>query len=99
MEELISQYVSNSGYMKRLIDAYIAIRIELKNLGYTEETAEKVSEISPKLHSAYVEFNDTLRLLRNNVEEFFGIDNWQPYNTIKNRLDQLNELFPLNDVD
>ena len=38
---MISQYVATSGYMKRLVDAYIEIRIALNDLGYTEETAEK----------------------------------------------------------
>lgn len=96
---MISQYVATSGYMKRLVDAYIEIRIALRDLGHTEETAKKVSIISPELNNAHLEFSDALRSLKNNVEEFFGIDNWQPYNTIKDRLDQLNELFPLNDGD
>jgi hypothetical protein len=99
MEEMISQYVATSGYMKRLVDAYIEIRIALNDLGYTEKTAEKVDIISPELHRAHLEFTDAYRSLKNIVEEFFGIDNWEPYNTIKDRLNQLNELFPLNDGD
>lgn len=96
---MISQYVATSGYMKRLVDAYIEIRIALKDLGHTEETAKKVGMISPELHRAQLEFTDSYTSLKNNVREFFGIDNWEPYNTIKDRLNQLNELFPLNDGD
>ena len=48
-ERVISNYLANSKNMEDVMNAYRNIRFELKKLGHTEESAQRITNITPIL--------------------------------------------------
>ena len=70
---------------------------ELKRLGYTEETAAKVSNMTVELFKAHDEFNYYLHMLKKELSDMFNLEENDLNLIIHKRLEKINELFPLND--
>ena len=99
MEKIVNKYLDGSFNYSSLFDAYIRIRKELKRLGYTEETAAKVSNMTVELFKAHDEFNYYLHMLKKELSDMFNLDENDLNLIIHKRLEKINELFPLNDGD
>jgi hypothetical protein len=97
MEKIINKYLENSFNYSSLFDAYIRIRKELKRLGYTEETANKVSSMTVELFKSHDEFNYYLHMLKRELSDMFNLEENELNLIIHKRLEKINELFPLND--
>jgi hypothetical protein len=99
MEKIVNKYLDGSFNYSSLFDAYIRIRKELKRLGYTEETAAKVSNMTVELFKAHDEFNYYLHMLKKELSDMFNLEENDLNLIIHKRLEKINELFPLNDGD
>jgi hypothetical protein len=97
MEKIVNTYLDGSFNYSSLFDAYIRIRKELKRLGYTEETAAKVSNMTVELFKAHDEFNYYLHMLKKELSDMFNLEENDLNLIIHKRLEKINELFPLND--
>jgi hypothetical protein len=97
MEKIVNKYLDGSFNYSSLFDAYIRIRKELKRLGYTEETAAKVSNMTVELFKAHDEFNYYLHMLKKELSDMFNLEENDLNLIIHKRLEKINELFPLND--
>lgn len=99
-EKLFDKYLENSVTWQNVKEAYIAIRLELKMLGFSEETIESVNIITPELVKQQLIFGGELKQLRKEFKSIFGIDDYQLVSVyLENKIKPLNDLFPLNDVD
>jgi len=96
MEETVIKYINESGDLSEMIDSYIRIRKELKELGHTEETIGKVSFVTAELYSAKNSFHDAMNNLKKRVQDLFDVDNETFFAIIEKKINNLNELFPLN---
>jgi hypothetical protein len=99
MEKIVNKYLDGSFNYSSLFDTYIRIRKELKRLGYTEETAAKVSNMTVELFKAHDEFNYYLHMLKKELSDMFNLEENDLNLIIHKRLEKINELFPLNDGD
>lgn len=97
MEKIVNKYLDGSFNYSSLFDAYIRIRKELKRLGYTEETANKVSSMTVELFKSHDEFNYYLHMLKRELSDMFNLEENELNLIIHKRLEKINELFPLND--
>jgi hypothetical protein len=97
MEKIVNKYLDGSFNYSSLFDTYIRIRKELKRLGYTEETAAKVSNMTVELFKAHDEFNYYLHMLKKELSDMFNLEENDLNLIIHKRLEKINELFPLND--
>jgi len=96
MLELVNDYLNNSPIMAEIIDAYIRIRKELKRLGHTEKSIEKVTKVTLELFKAQDLFYSNQIRLRRKIEEIFNVDETVVNELIQDRLTKINELIPLN---
>ena len=60
--------------MEDVMNAYRNIRFELKKLGYTEESAKRVTNITPILGLNQTELQYYLRELKEEMSELFNLD-------------------------
>jgi hypothetical protein len=97
MEKIVNKYLDGSFNYSSLFDAYIRIRKELKRLGYTEETAAKVSNMTVELFKAHDEFNYYSHMLKKELSDMFNLEENDLNLIIHKRLEKINKLFPLND--
>jgi hypothetical protein len=99
-EKLLDKYLQNSVTWQNVKEAYIAIRSELKSLGYSEETLERVDHISAELVKQQLIFGHELKQLRKEFKSIFGLDDHERVSVyLENKIKPINDLFPLNDVD
>jgi hypothetical protein len=73
-EKFVSNYLANSKNMEDVMNAYRNIRFELKKLGYTEESAKRVTNITPILGLNQTELQYYLRELKEEMSELFNLD-------------------------
>lgn len=99
-QKLFDKLLEKSITFNRLKDAYIAIRLELKRLGHTEKTINRVDQITPELHRQQLIFESQLRQLKKELKSWTGFDDFQWVTVyIQHKMKPLNDLFPLNDGD
>lgn len=99
MDNSIAKFLGEDQNMKNVINAYINIRHELKKLGHTEETAQRITNITPILGLNKTAFDYYLKSLTEDFEELFNLDKEKLLFYVRERLNKIDELIPLNDVD
>lgn len=99
MKDSISKFLGEDQNMKNVINAYINIRHELKKLGHTEESAQRISNITPILGLNKTAFDYYLKILIEDFEDLFNLDKEKLLFYVRERLNKIDELIPLNDGD
>lgn len=96
-EELIQNYLGSSQAMTDVLNAYRNIRLELKKLGYTEKTAEKVTQITPLLGLNKTAFDYYYKQLKEELSDLFNLDENTINYYVTQKLEKINSIIPLND--
>ena len=96
-EKVISKYLANSKNMEDVINAYRNIRFELKRLGHTEESAKTVINITPILGLNKSAFDYYLNLLKEELSELFNLDEKMILFYVRQVLNKIDSIIPLND--
>lgn len=97
MKDSISKFLGEDQNMKNVINAYINIRHELKKLGHTEESAQRITNITPILGLNKTAFDYYLKILIEDFEDLFNLDKEKLLFYVRERLNKIDELIPLND--
>ena len=79
------------------MNAYRNIRFELKKLGYTEESAKRVTNITPILGLNQTELQYYLRELKEEMSELFNLDEKMVLFYVQQVLNKIDSVIPLND--
>lgn len=96
-DKIISNYLANSKNMEDVINAYRNIRFELKRLGHTEESAKTVINITPILGLNKSAFDYYLNLLKEELSELFNLDEKMILFYVRQVLNKIDSIIPLND--
>mgnify|MGYP000126421939 CR=1 FL=1 len=96
-EKFVSNYLANSKNMEDVMNAYRNIRFELKKLGYTEESAKRVTNITPILGLNQTELQYYLRELKEEMSELFNLDEKMVLFYVQQVLNKIDSVIPLND--
>ena len=99
MKDSISKFLGEDQNMKNVINAYINIRHELKKLGHTEESAQRITNITPILGLNKTAFDYYLKILIEDFEDLFNLDKEKLLFYVRERLNKIDELIPLSDGD
>ena len=83
--------------MEDVINAYRNIRFELKRLGHTEESAKTVINITPVLGLNKSAFDYYLNLLKEELSELFNLDEKMILFYVRQVLNKIDSIIPLND--
>jgi len=83
--------------MEDVINAYRNIRFELKRLGHTEESAKTVINITPILGLNKSSFDYYLNLLKEELSELFNLDEKMILFYVRQVLNKIDSIIPLND--
>ena len=83
--------------MEDVMNAYRNIRFELKKLGYTEESAKRVTNITPILGLNQTELQYYLRELKEEMSELFNLDEKMILFYVRQVLNKIDSIIPLND--
>jgi len=95
-EEGVKRFLNNSSKFREILDDYIELRLTLKELGYSEDTIEKVETPEYDLLKIRQKLFHKISDLQTSIKLFFPNDEtWSVY--LSERLRKLNELYPLND--
>lgn len=95
-EKIVSNYLANSKNMENVINAYRSIRFELKRLGHTEESAERVGDITPELVLQNNTFGYYLKELKEEMSELFNLDEKMVIFYVQQVLNKIDSVTPLN---
>ena len=79
------------------MNAYRNIRFELKKLGYTEESAQRITNITPILGLNKSAFDYYLNLLKEELSELFNLDEKMILFYVRQVLNKIDSIIPLND--
>jgi hypothetical protein len=96
-ERVISNYLANSKNMEDVMNAYRNIRFELKKLGHTEESAQRITNITPILGLNKSAFDYYLNLLKEELSELFNLDEKMILFYVRQVLNKIDSIIPLND--
>jgi hypothetical protein len=96
-EKFVSNYLANSKNMEDVMNAYRNIRFELKRLGHTEESAKRVTNITPILGLNQTELQYYLRELKEEMSELFNLDEKMVLFYVQQVLNKIDSVIPLND--
>jgi len=95
-ERVISNYLANSKNMEDVMNAYRNIRFELKKLGHTEESAQRITNITPILGLNKSAFDYYLNLLKEELSELFNLDEKMILFYVRQVLNKIDSIIPLN---
>jgi len=95
-DKIISNYLANSKNMEDVINAYRNIRFELKRLGH-KESAKTVINITPILGLNKSAFDYYLNLLKEELSELFNLDEKMILFYVRQVLNKIDSIIPLND--
>ncbi len=98
-EELIEKYLGSSQAMTDVLNAYRNIRFELKKMGHTEKSAQKVTKITPILGLNQTAFQYYLKQLKEEMSDLFNLDENTINFIVSQKLEKINSIIPLNDGD
>lgn len=79
------------------MNAYRNIRFELKKLGHTEESAQRITNITPILGLNKSAFDYYLNLLKEELSELFNLDEKMILFYVRQVLNKIDSIIPLND--
>ena len=79
------------------MNAYRNIRFELKRLGHTEESAQRITNITPILGLNKSAFDYYLNLLKEELSELFNLDEKMILFYVRQVLNKIDSIIPLND--
>lgn len=96
-ERVISNYLANSKNMEDVMNAYRNIRFELKKLGHTEESAQRITSVTPILGLNKSAFDYYLNLLKEELSELFNLDEKMILFYVRQVLNKIDSIIPLND--
>jgi len=83
--------------MEDVMNAYRNIRFELKKLGHTEESAQRITNITPILGLNKSAFDYYLNLLKEELSELFNLDEKMILFYVRQVLNKIDSIIPLND--
>ena len=95
----INEFLQDLKEYKKFVNAYTAIRKELKRLGHTEETVSRVTNVTSELMENWELFKDSKEKILKVVPKMLGIDEESVKLRLQTHLSILNNLYPLNDGD
>jgi hypothetical protein len=98
-EKIVSNYLANSKSMEDVMNAYRNIRFELKKLGYTEESAKRVTNITPILGLNQSAFHYYFEQLKEEMSDLFNLDEKMILFYVQQVLNKIDSVIPLNDGD
>lgn len=78
------------------MNAYRNIRFELKKLGHTEESAQRITNITPILGLNKSAFDYYLNLLKEELSELFNLDEKMILFYVRQVLNKIDSIIPLN---
>jgi len=82
--------------MEDVMNAYRNIRFELKKLGHTEESAQRITNITPILGLNKSAFDYYLNLLKEELSELFNLDEKMILFYVRQVLNKIDSIIPLN---
>lgn len=83
--------------MEDVMNAYRNIRFELKKLGHTEESAQRITNITPILGLNKSALDYYLNLLKEELSELFNLDEKMILFYVRQVLNKIDSIIPLND--
>lgn len=91
-------FLSQSSYLRELLDIYLELRQHFQELGFSESDLESPPIYSKKMMDLQVEFQRKLNVLHRTVGDYgFDVDKGEIINYLEPQLQKINELTPLKD--
>lgn len=91
-------FLSQSSYLRELLDIYLELRQHLQELGFSESDLENPPLYSKKMMDLQVEFQQKINVLRRTVRDYgFDVDRSEIIDYLEPQLQKINELTPLKD--
>lgn len=91
------KFLEHSSLLREILDLYLELRLHIKELGFSEEELEKVTNPSTKMMSMYERIHNKKKALFQQVKDYgFNITLNELNNHIIPLFEKINEITPLS---
>lgn len=92
------ELVETSTLTAEILNAYLGVRLRLKELGYTEDMVDKINRVDTKLFNLRDEIMYKFEKLKNQIQNYgFDVNSSEINNYLQSKFDSINKLTPLED--